>query len=129
MTEPLWLDVPLLLDLHHEIIRQTGGAEGIRDLGLLESALERPPNRWHYEGLTDLVELAATYALAVSSNHPFVDGNKRAAFIALGQFLMDNGLELDATNQDATAVMLAVADGKIDIPQLAQWLRPRIVLV
>lgn len=126
MTEPLWMDEELLLRLHEEVLRETGGASGIRDLKLLRSALARPLNRYAYEGVTDLIELAATYAVAISSNHPFVDGNKRAAFMALGLFLDDNGLQLIAEGGDATQTMLAVAAGELDIPALTDWLRPRV---
>lgn len=126
MTEPLWMDEELLLRLHEEVLRETGGASGIRDLNLLRSALARPLNRYAYEGVTDLIELAATYAVAISSNHPFVDGNKRAAFMALGLFLDDNGLQLIAEGGDATQTMLAVAAGELDIPALTDWLRPRV---
>lgn len=126
MTEPLWMDEELLLRLHEEVLRETGGASGIRDLKLFRSALARPLNRYAYEGVTDLIELAATYAVAISSNHPFVDGNKRAAFMALGLFLDDNGLQLIAEGGDATQTMLAVAAGELDIPALTDWLRPRV---
>lgn len=127
MIEPLWMDEELLVRLHNEVLRETGGASGIRDINLLRSALARPLNRYAYEGVTDLIELAATYAVAISGNHPFVDGNKRAAFMALGLFLDDNGLELIADGEDATKTMLAVAAGELDIPALTAWLRTRVV--
>ncbi len=126
MSEPLWMDQGLLVRLHHEILRVTGGASGVRDEGLLTSALARPANRHAYEGVVDIVELAATYAVGIASNHPFVDGNKRAAFMALGLFLEDNGLRLVSTQDDATEAMLGVARGEIDIPTLANWLRSRV---
>lgn len=127
MIEPLWMDEELLVRLHNEVLRETGGASGIRDINLLRSALARPLNRYAYDGVTDLIELAATYAVAISGNHPFVDGNKRAAFMALGLFLDDNGLELIADGEDATKAMLAVAAGELDIPALTAWLRTRVV--
>lgn len=127
MVEPVWMDEELLLKLHDEVLRETGGACGVRDLNLLRSALARPLNRYAYEGVADLVELAATYAVAISGNHPFIDGNKRAAFMALGLFLDDNGLELIADGDDATQAMLAVAAGELDIPSLTEWLRTRVV--
>ncbi|MDR7231613.1 death-on-curing protein [Caulobacter sp. BE264] len=127
MIEPVWMDEELLLKLHEEVLRETGGACGVRDLNLLRSALARPLNRYAYEGVADLIELAATYAVAISGNHPFIDGNKRAAFMALGLFLDDNGLELIAEGDDATQTMLAVAAGELDIPALTEWLRTRVV--
>ncbi|WP_337188259.1 type II toxin-antitoxin system death-on-curing family toxin [Phenylobacterium sp.] len=125
MAEPVWLDKALLLALYEDVVAASGGAFGVRDEGLLESALQRPLNRRHYEGVQDIPALAATYAVAIARNHPFIDGNKRVAFIALGQFLDDNGLALTATDDDATQAMLAVATGELDEMQLADWLRPR----
>jgi death-on-curing protein len=126
MSNPIWLELELILLLHNEVLAQTGGATGVRDLALLESALARPANRFLYEGLTDILELAATYAAGISSNHAFIDGNKRAAFMALGLFLDDNGLMLTATLEDATEEMLAVAAGRVSIVQLTEWLRSRV---
>ena len=126
MAEPVWVDKALLLRLHEEILTLTGGASGVRDEGLLDSALARPLNRYAYEGQDDLVALAATYAVAVAKNHPFVDGNKRAAFVCLGLFLLDNGLSLEASDEDATATMLKVAAGDMDIEALAEWLKGRV---
>ncbi len=126
MSEPIWVDKALLLDLHTHVLKLTGGAEGLRDEGLLESALARPVNRFLYEGVDDLVELAATYAVGVAKNHPFVDGNKRAAFVCLGLFLADNGLSLEVSDDDATITMLQVAAGDLDIEDLALWLRANV---
>jgi death on curing protein len=95
----------------------------MRDEGLLDSALARPLNRFVYDAVSDLAELAATYAVAIAKNHPFVDGNKRAAFMALGQFLEDNGQTLTASDTEATATMLAVATGEIGITELTTWIR------
>ena len=125
MAEPFWIDRAFLLDLYEDVVAASGGAIGVRDEGLLESALARPMNRLAYEGVTDLLELAATYAVGISSNHPFIDGNKRMAFMAMGQFLNDNGLDLIANEGDATATMLSVARGELTIAQLTDWLRTR----
>ena len=84
-------------------------------------------NRLLYEGVDDILELAATYAVGIASNHPFVDGNRRMAFIALGQFMADNGFVLTATDDDAINVMLGVATGKVDIADLTNWLHARNV--
>lgn len=128
MQEPVWLDQELILLLHEDVIAETGGAPGVRDPGLLESALQRAPNRFAYEGVDDLLELAATYAVAIAKNHPFTDGNKRAAFMALGLFLDDNGLALSADQDDAAQVMLGVAAGEIGIEGLSAWLYGKITL-
>lgn len=127
MVEPVWLDKALVLALYEDVVAASGGAFGIFSEGLLESALARPINRRLYEGVEDILELAATYAVALSSNHPFIDGNKRIAFAALGQFLIDNGVVLTATDDDATDTMLAVARGEVSIEQLTGWLRTRTV--
>ncbi len=125
--EPFWLDRELILALYDDIVDASGGARGVRDEGLLASALNRPVNRFHYDACHDPIELAATYAVAISGNHPFVDGNKRIAFVAMGQFLEDNGLVLVADDDDATAMMFALASGAADIDTLVAWLRRVVV--
>lgn len=127
MTEPVWLERDLILLLHDEILAETGGSPGLRDQGLLDSALSRPRNRYIYESISDVVELAATYAVAIASNHPFIDGNKRAAFMALGLFLEDNGLRLAASDEDATTIFWGVAEGSVTSEKLTTWLRSRVV--
>lgn len=97
----------------------------MRDDGLLESALQRPTNRFRYEEIDDLHVLGATYVVGVAANHPVVDGNKRAAFLAGGLFL--NGLQLVAEQADAALTVLAVAAGNRDVDQLADWMRARTV--
>lgn len=121
MSEPVWLDAELILALYPKIVEVSGGAVGVRDEGLLRSALARAENRYAYEGVADLPELAATYAVAMAKNHPFVDGNKRAALLCLGQFLEDNGMRLIAEPLDVAAVILKVAAGELDIGALAAW--------
>ncbi len=125
--EPTWVLIQVLKVLHERSLALHGGASGVRDEGLLESALERPANRFHYEGVDDLLDLAATHAVAISSNHPFVDGNKRAAFQAMALFLRLNGLRLKADQADAARMFFRLAAGQVDIPALAEWLRPRVV--
>jgi death-on-curing protein len=122
MTEPEWLDTDIVLDIHAEQLALFGGGDGMRDLGLLESALARPLNKFAY-GETDLAALAAAYAFGIARNHPFVDGNKRAAFGSMIVFLGLNGIDLDVPPQDATAIILEVAAGDIDEDGLARWLR------
>ena len=117
-----WIDKRVLLLLHDESLAEHGGASGLRDEGLLDSALARPLNLAAYEQ-PDLAALAASYALALAKNHAFVDGNKRAGFLAMGLFLFLNGHRLTATQADATVTMLAVAAGEIDEATLADWIR------
>ncbi len=127
MSEPEWLELEAVEVLHDMSLAAHGGAAGVRDQGLLESALQRPANRFHYEGTSDLPLLAAIYAAAISGNHPFVDGNKRAAFHAMTLFLRLNGLRLEVDPSEATAAIYALAAGELGVEQLAEWLRRNTV--
>ncbi len=122
MTGWRWIPKQALLRLHEASLAQFGGAPGIRDEGLLESALARPENLLAY-GEPDLAELAAAYAFGLARNQAFVDGNKRAAFVALGLFLGLNGRRLTASQTDATMTMLALASSDISEAELAVWIR------
>jgi death-on-curing protein len=117
-----WIDRRALLLLHEESIAEHGGASGIRDEGLLDSALARPLDRVAC-GEPDWADLAASCGVGLAKNHPCVDGNKRAAFLAVGLFLALNGRRLAATQAEATLTMLAVAAGALDEPAFAAWLR------
>ena len=117
-----WVSRAALELLHDESLAEHGGAAGLRDDGLLESALARPRNLVAY-GSPDIHELAAAYGVGLAKNHPFVDGNKRAAFLAVGLFLALNGRRLNAPQADATLTMLAVAAGQMDEAAFAVWLR------
>jgi len=121
-----WIDKRVLLLLHGESLAEHGGLSGLRDEGLLDSALARPLNLVAY-GQPDLCDLAAAYASGLAQNHPFADGNKRAAFLAAGLFLGLNGLHLQATQLEATQVMLALAAGEIEEADFAAWLRAHVV--
>ena len=109
--------------LHEESLATFGGAAGLRDEGLLDSALHRPRNLHELGGVSDLSALAAAYAHGLSRNHPFVDGNKRAAFLAIGVFLAINGRRLTASPVEAVVAMTALAAGELDEPTLAAWIR------
>ncbi len=117
-----WIERRALLLLHDGSIAEHGGASGIRDEGLLDSALARPLNLVAY-GDPDWADLAASDGVGLAKNHPFVDGNKRAAFLAVGLFMALNGQRLVATQAEATLTMLAVAAGTLDEPGFAAWLR------
>jgi death on curing protein len=123
MSEPRWPAKQSLIVLHDRSIALHGGAPGLRDEGLLESALARPANRCHYEGVDDICELGATYLVAIAGNHPFTDGDKRAAFLAAGLFLRLNGRRLVAAQADAVRTVLAVAAGQRDIGAVSDWIR------
>ena len=125
MTEPRWLTIAYLLALHSDQIQAHGGPLGLRDRGLLESALERPRNRFHYDSDADLPALAAAYGFGLANNHPFVDGNKRVAFQAMYLFLGLNGFRIEAPEEEVVVLILSLASGQLDEPALAAWLRER----
>ena len=125
MNEPEWLDIELVLDFHAEQLALFGGADGIRDRGLLESALARPQNKYGY-GESDLAVLAAAYGFGVARNHPFIDGNKRTALASIVVFLGLNGLDLDAPPTETTAIILGMAAGEISEESLARWIASSI---
>lgn len=123
MTEPRWISQRALQLLHLESLTEFGGAEGMRDEGLLDSAMARPRNLYAYEGETDLCRLAAAYAAGIVRNHPFVDGNKRAGLAAAGIFLMLNGLDLVADQAEAAVAVIDLAAGELTEAEFSAWLR------
>jgi death on curing protein len=125
MIEWRWIDRRALLVLHDESLAEHGGSSGIRDEGLLDSALARPVNLALY-GSPDVADLAAAYGSGLSQNHAFVDGNKRVAFLSVGLFLYLNGYRLNASQPIATATILALAAGDIDESALALWIRQQL---
>lgn len=118
----VWLSAPLILAAHEEQLAEHGGPGGVRDSGMLESALARPQHRAFY-GEPDVADLAASYAFALARNHPFVDGNKRAAFVALEVFLELNGWSLTASDEDCVMTILRLAAGQCGEDELAAWVR------
>ncbi|MDP1733864.1 MAG: type II toxin-antitoxin system death-on-curing family toxin [Sulfuritalea sp.] len=121
-----WIDTQALLLLHGESLAEHGGAAGMRDHGLLDSALARAENLAAY-GAPDVADLAAAYGAGISQNHPFVDGNKRAAFLSVGLFLALNGYRLVAPQAEATIMMLSLAAGELEEVEFAGWLREHLV--
>ena len=122
MSEPIWIRRDVVLATHEESLLFHGGPEGVRDLGLLESALARPKNLLAYsEQAPSLVQLAAAYAKGIVANHPFVDGNKRTAFVVSITFLRLNGLELSAPKEDRVLTFWKLAAGEITEFELALW--------
>ena len=122
MKQPIWLDVDEVVDMHAEQLSIFGGPEGIRDRGLLESAILRPVNQWHY-GQTDMAALAAAYAFRLARNHAFVDGNKRIAFHSMMVFLRGNDIPFAPSPAHATAMILALAAGEVNEEGLTRWIR------
>ena len=125
-----WISRSSLLLLHGESLATHGGSAGLRDEGLLDSALARPLNVVAYAGddvAPDVATLAASYATGLAKNHPFVDGNKRAAFLATGLFLYLNGFRLNASQADATLTVLGLAAGDVNEEEFAGWIRAHAV--
>jgi death-on-curing protein len=113
--------------IHAVQLEQHGGLPGIRDVGALESAIARPRHQWHYDVANDVHACAAAYGFGLAKNHGFSDGNKRTAFVAMGVFLLRNGVTMTATEADAVTTMLAVAGGEMNEAALAKWLRANTV--
>jgi death-on-curing protein len=120
-----WVDSDVVLAIHEEQLAEHGGADGVRDMGLLESALARSQNLLAY-GSPDLADLAAAYAGGIARNHPFIDGNKRTAWVVAETFVELNGSEIAADDAGAYEVMLSLAEGRIDESAFAAWMRPQI---
>ena len=121
MSEPVWIDLEVVLAIHDEQLAEHGGQPGVRDRGLLESALARPRNQFLY-GETSITWLAASYAFGISRNHPFLDGNKRTSLVVAELFLELNGTELTATDAQCVTTFLALAAGDLSEEQLADWI-------
>jgi death-on-curing protein len=122
--EPVWLTTAEVIALHEMQLRRFGGPAGIRDPGALESALGRPLNKWQYEG-ADMAQLAAAYAYGIARNHPFVDGNKRAAFVSMMLFLRKNGVRFAPSQAEATIIVMDLAAGEVSEGSLTRWIRDR----
>lgn len=127
MIEPVWLDLNDILDIHAEQLALFGGSDGLRDIGLLESALARPQNK-HAYGEGDLAALAAACAFGIARNHPFVDGNKRSAFASIIVFLGLNGIDFDVSSAQATAMLWELAAGTVSEDGLTRWIRDNLPL-
>lgn len=127
MDEPTWLTRAMVEAAHDEQVREHGGLLGIRDEGLLESALSRPRHRWSFDPATDLISLAAGYGFGLTKNHAFLDGNKRIGFVAMNMFLIINGLEIETAEPDIVSTILEVASGTLDEAGLTEWLRGVVV--
>lgn len=123
--EPRWLTYEQVIAIHSRQLRRFGGASGLRDEGMLRSAIERPVNKWHYEQ-AGLIELAAAYAFGLAKNHAFVDGNKRIAFLTMAAFLRKNDVPFMPDQASATAMMFALAAGEVSEQSLARWIADNI---
>lgn len=121
-SEPAWISYEQVIALHSRQLRRFGGAPGLRDEGMLRSALERPVNKWHYEQ-AELAVLAAAYAFGLAKNHAYVDGNKRIAFMTMMTLLRKNGVRFAPDQAIATKMFLALAAGEVSEDSLVRWIR------
>ncbi len=121
-VEPKWLTYDQVIAIHSRQLRRFGGAAGLRDDGLLRSAIERPTNKWHYEQ-AELPELAAAYAFGLAKNPAFVDGNKRIAFMSMMTFLRKNGVRFAPDQAHATKMIMSLAAGEVSEESLTRWIR------
>jgi death on curing protein len=128
MPEPLWVREDVALSIHRRLLAEHGGREGVRDTGLLASALARPRNLHAYsEPKPDLAAMAAAYAFGIVKDHPFIDGNKRTAFVVCRTFILLNGRDLDSPQEEKYLAFMNLAGGELSEEALAAWLRSRIV--
>ena len=127
VPEPRWVDRLVVEAVHVDLVREHGGLSGLRDEHALEAALARAPQRYAYAPDSDLADLAAAYGYGLASSHPFADGNKRVAFVTMAVFFGLNGRAIEAPEGEVVTVMLVLAGGELDEPQLADWLRSRLV--
>jgi len=123
LREPRWLNRTVVDAIHADQLRQHGGLAAVRDENALESALARAKQKWSYGDKTDIATLAAAYGFGLARNHPYRDGNKRIAFLAMATFLGINGYEITASDSEVVTAMVALASGKLREPDLAGWLR------
>jgi death-on-curing protein len=121
VTEPVWIDLDVVLAIHDEQLAEHGGQAGVRDRGLLESAVARPRNQFAY-GESSHARLAASYAFGISRNHPFLDGNKRTSLVVAELFLALNGVELTASDAKCITTFLQLAAGDLTEEALAEWI-------
>jgi len=124
-SSPVWLNQTQIRMLHAESLQLFGGSPGIRDLALLESTLNRPKNKWHYDSNLDLFELAATYGFGSAKNHAFIDGNKRTSLLAIRTFLFVNGFLFIPEDTETVTMIEGLAAGIVDEEMLTDWIKDR----
>ena len=125
--EPFWVPEEVVMDFHRQQLAAHGGGEGVRDMGLLQSALARPMNAFYYNQVVSLSKLAACYAYGIAKNHAFIDGNKRTAYVVMRAFLVGNGFDIDATQEEKYEAMYRLAAGALSEEALADWRESKLV--
>ena len=128
MTVPVWVEEAVVIAIHRRQLAEHGGIDGIRDRGLLESALFRPKNQYAY-GNPSIFDLAAAYGYGIAKNHPFIDGNKRTSYVVMRTFLKLNGFDIQASTVEKYEVWIRLADSQIDEIDLAKWIESKSVAV
>ena len=124
MQEPVWINKAVVIAIHRRQLAEHHGRDGVRDTGLLDSALNKPKQLWHYnDPKTDLAALAASYAYGIASNHPFIDGNKRTSLVICRLFLKLNGENLNASQKEKYEVFIKLASGDLTEENLTEWIR------
>ncbi len=127
MQEPIWINDDVVIPIHRRQLSEHGGGDGMRDLGLLDSALNRPKQLWYYgDPQPDMAALAAAYAYGIARNHPFVDGNKRTAFVVCRLFLKLNNVEFTASQAEKYGTFIRLAAGELTEDALATWIRGHV---
>ena len=126
-AEPVWLSRLVLDAVHLDQLKEHGGLPGVREENTLEAVLARPQHRWHYEPASDLATLAAAYGWGIVTSHPYRDGNKRIAFLAMAIFVGLNGQEIETSQDDVVATMLKAAAGQFTESEMADWVRSRLI--
>jgi len=126
VSEPIWIDERDALALHDRLLALDGGAPGVRDMGLLQSALARPQQLYAYGDNPDIIDMAASYTAGIVRNHPFIDGNKRTGFLVGVLFLELNGVRFTATEESAAQTILSLAAGTLDEPAFAAWMHAQV---
>ena len=128
MIAPVWVEEAVVIAIHRRQLAEHGGSDGIRDRGLLESALFRPKNQYAY-GNPNIFDLAAAYGYGIAKNHPFIDGNKRTSYVVMRTFLKLNGYDIQASATEKYEVWIRLADSQIDETDLAKWIEGKSVAV
>lgn len=124
--EPRWVREDVVLGYHNEQIAEHGGGNGVRDMGLLQSALARPQTAFHYNQVNSIAKLAACYGFGIAKNHAFIDGNKRTAYVVMRVFLVLNGFDINATKKEKYLTVYDLAQGDLSEEQLAEWLESKL---
>src|SRR5271154_6980833 len=128
-VEPEWISEEDAVAIHQRQLAEHGGGAGVRDMGLLQSALARPLNAYHYNQVVSLSKLAACYGFGIAKNHAFIDGNKRTAYVVMRAFLVLNSFDIDATKEEKYLTMYSLAEGSLSEEQLADWLESKLIIL